>query len=47
MSEMRRVFSISEDSETQLWDIYGGNSRELLTNLEMTVQDAGLYQGQV
>ena len=47
MSEMRRVFSISEDSETQLWNKYMSNSRELLTNLEMTVQDADLYQGQV
>lgn len=47
MSEMKKVFNISEDTDTRLWNKYMTNSCELLANLEQTVQDAGLYQGQV
>lgn len=47
MSEMKKVFNITEDTETRLWNKYMSNSSELLPNMEQTVQDAGLYQGQV
>lgn len=47
MSEMRRVFNISEEVETRVWTKYMSNAYDLLSNLEYTVQDAGLYQGQV
>ena len=47
MSEMKKVFNMSEDTDTRLWNKYMTNSCELLANLEQTVQDAGLYQGQV
>ena len=47
MSEMKQVFNITEDTETRLWNKYMSNSCELLPNMEQTVQDAGLYQGQV
>lgn len=48
MSEMRRVFNISEEVETRVWTKYMSNAYDdLLSNLESTVQDAGLYQGQV
>lgn len=47
MSEMKQVFNITEDTETRLWNKYMSNSFELLPNMEQTVQDAGVYQGQV
>lgn len=47
MSEMRRVFNIAEEVETRVWTKYMSNAYDLLSNLEYTVQDAGLYQGQV
>lgn len=47
MSEMKKVFNITEDTETRLWNKYMSNSCELLANKEQTVQDVGLYQGQV
>lgn len=47
MSEAKKVFNISEDTETRLWNKYMSHSCELLSNMEQTVQDAGLYQGQV
>ena len=47
MSEMKKVFNITEDTETRLWNKYMSNSCELLPNMEQTVQDAGLYPGQV
>ena len=47
ISEMKKVFNITEDTETRLWNKYMSNSCELLPNMEQTVQDAGLYQGQV
>ena len=47
MSEMKKVFNITEDTETRLWNKYMSNSCELLPNMEQTVQDVGLYQGQV
>lgn len=47
MSEMKKTFNISEDTETRVWNKYMSNSCELLTNIEHTVQDASLYPGQV
>ena len=47
MSEMKKVFNITEDTETRLWNKYMSNSCELLANMQQTVQDVGLYQGQV
>ena len=47
MSEMKKTFNITDETETRVWNKYMSNSCELLTNLEQTVQDAGLYRGQV
>ena len=47
MSEMKKTFNIAEETETRVWNKYMSNSCELLANIEHTVQDAGLYQGQV
>ena len=47
MSEMKKAFNIAEETETRVWNKYMSNSCELLSNVEQTVQDAGLYQGQV
>lgn len=46
-NEMRKLFNIPEDKETRLWNRYSSNTYEQLSNKESTVQDAGLYQGQV
>ncbi|XP_055881361.1 ubiquitin carboxyl-terminal hydrolase 15-like [Biomphalaria glabrata] len=45
--EMRRIFSIPEDAEVRLWNRYMSNTYELLSKKDVTLQDAGLYQGQV
>ncbi|KAH9512955.1 Ubiquitin carboxyl-terminal hydrolase 15, partial [Bulinus truncatus] len=45
--EMRRIFSIPEEKEVRLWNRYMSNTYELLSKKEVTLQDAGLYQGQV
>ncbi|XP_010191436.1 PREDICTED: ubiquitin carboxyl-terminal hydrolase 4, partial [Mesitornis unicolor] len=45
--EMRRLFNIPAEKETRLWNRYVSNAYEQLSKLESTVQDAGLYQGQV
>jgi len=47
MAEMRRVFNIVDEVETRVWTKYMSNTYDLLGNLEYTVQDAGLYHGQV
>ena len=44
---MKEIFEIPAEAETRLWNKYMSSSYELLSNLEQTVQDAGLYQGQV
>ncbi|XP_032242140.2 ubiquitin carboxyl-terminal hydrolase 4 [Nematostella vectensis] len=46
VSTMKNLFSIPEESETRLWNKYMSNTFELLSNMEQSVQDAGLYQGQ-
>ncbi|KAG8436185.1 hypothetical protein GDO86_007332 [Hymenochirus boettgeri] len=45
--EMRNIFNISPEKETRLWNRYMTNTYEQLTKPDNTVQDAGLYQGQV
>ncbi|XP_045712759.1 ubiquitin carboxyl-terminal hydrolase 4 isoform X1 [Phyllostomus hastatus] len=45
--KMRKLFNIPAERETRLWNKYMNNSYEQLSKLDNTVQDAGLYQGQV
>ncbi|XP_053318592.1 ubiquitin carboxyl-terminal hydrolase 15 isoform X2 [Spea bombifrons] len=45
--EMRKIFNIPEEKETRLWNKYMSNTFEPLTKTESTIQDAGLYQGQM
>ncbi|XP_040448195.1 ubiquitin carboxyl-terminal hydrolase 4 isoform X3 [Falco naumanni] len=45
--EMRKLFNIPAEKETRLWNRYMSNMYEQLSKLDSTVQDAGLYQGQV
>lgn len=44
---MRKLFNIPAEKETRLWNRYMSNTYEQLSKLDSTVQDAGLYQGQV
>lgn len=44
---MRNLFNIPVNKETRLWNKYMTNTFEQLTKPDNTVQDAGLYQGQV
>uniref|UniRef100_A0A8B9RNN1 Ubiquitin carboxyl-terminal hydrolase 15 n=1 Tax=Astyanax mexicanus TaxID=7994 RepID=A0A8B9RNN1_ASTMX len=45
--EMRKLFSIPDEMETRLWNKYMTNTFEPLNKPDSTIQDAGLYQGQV
>lgn len=45
--EMRKLFSIPDEKETRLWNRYMTNTFEPLNKPDSTIQDAGLYQGQV
>uniref|UniRef100_A0A8C3FZQ2 Ubiquitin carboxyl-terminal hydrolase 4 n=1 Tax=Chrysemys picta bellii TaxID=8478 RepID=A0A8C3FZQ2_CHRPI len=45
--EMRQLFNIPSEKETRLWSRYMSNAYEQVSNLDSTVQDAGLYHGQV
>ncbi|XP_074952299.1 ubiquitin carboxyl-terminal hydrolase 4 isoform X2 [Phalacrocorax aristotelis] len=45
--EMRKLFNIPAEKETRLWNRYMSNAYEQLSELDTTVQDVGLYQGQV
>ncbi|XP_060558004.1 E3 ubiquitin-protein ligase TRIM36-like isoform X2 [Ruditapes philippinarum] len=44
---MRREFSIPNDKEVRLWNMYMTNMYEQLADKDKTLQEAGLYQGQV
>lgn len=44
---MRKLFSIPDEKETRLWNRYMTNTFEPLNKPDSTIQDAGLYQGQV
>uniref|UniRef100_A0A667YNR1 Ubiquitin carboxyl-terminal hydrolase 4 n=1 Tax=Myripristis murdjan TaxID=586833 RepID=A0A667YNR1_9TELE len=45
--EMRSLFEIPSEKETRLWNKYMSNTYEQLNKPDSTVQDAGLFQGQV
>nr|XP_060621716.1 ubiquitin carboxyl-terminal hydrolase 4 [Anolis sagrei ordinatus] len=45
--EMRKQFNIPDGKEIRLWSRYMSNTYEQLSKLDSTIQDAGLYQGQV
>ncbi|KAJ8316636.1 hypothetical protein KUTeg_005809 [Tegillarca granosa] len=45
--EMRNVFEISDEKEVRIWNKYMSSTYEHLSKKESTLQDAGLYQGQV
>ncbi|XP_054982096.1 ubiquitin carboxyl-terminal hydrolase 4-like [Sorex araneus] len=45
--EMRKLFNIPAERETRLWNKYMSDTYEQLSKCDNTVQDAGLYQGQV
>ncbi|XP_078531753.1 ubiquitin carboxyl-terminal hydrolase 15 isoform X6 [Lissotriton helveticus] len=45
--EMRKAFNIPNEKETRLWNKYMSNTFEPLNKPDSTIQDAGLYQGQV
>jgi ubiquitin carboxyl-terminal hydrolase 4/11/15 len=44
---MRIEFNIPNDKEVRLWRRYMTNRYEQLTKKHYSLQDAGLYQGQV
>lgn len=44
---MRKLFNIPSEKETRLWNKYMNNTYEQLNKPDSTVQDAGLFQGQV
>uniref|UniRef100_A0A670YVU1 Ubiquitin carboxyl-terminal hydrolase n=1 Tax=Pseudonaja textilis TaxID=8673 RepID=A0A670YVU1_PSETE len=45
--EMRKQFNIPDSKEVRLWNRCTSNAYEQLSKLDSTIQDAGLYQGQV
>ncbi|KAJ8258597.1 hypothetical protein COCON_G00176090 [Conger conger] len=45
--EMRSLFNIPREKQTRLWNKYMSNTYEQLIKPESTLQDAGLFQGQV
>lgn len=45
--EIRKIFNIPSEKETRLWNKYMSNTFEPLNKPDSTIQDAGLYQGQV
>uniref|UniRef100_A0A8C8S4U6 Ubiquitin carboxyl-terminal hydrolase n=1 Tax=Pelusios castaneus TaxID=367368 RepID=A0A8C8S4U6_9SAUR len=45
--EIRKIFNIANEKETRLWNKYMSNTFEPLNKPDSTIQDAGLYQGQV
>ena len=44
---MRTEFNIASDADTRLWNKYSSNTYEQLSRLDNTVQDAGLFSGQM
>nr|XP_021498541.1 ubiquitin carboxyl-terminal hydrolase 15-like isoform X2 [Meriones unguiculatus] len=45
--EIRKIFNIPDEKEARLWNKYMSNTFEPLNKPDSTIQDAGLYQGQV
>jgi len=46
-STMRAEFNIAAESDVRLWNKYSSNTFEQLAKLDHTVQDAGLFSGQL
>ncbi len=44
---MRQLYEVSDSTECRVWHRYLTNSYELLSNSAQSLQDAGLYSGQV
>lgn len=44
---MRKQFNIPDGKDVRLWNRCSSNTYEQLSKLDSTIQDAGLYQGQV
>ena len=44
---MRLEFNVAEEKEVRLWNRYMTNMYEQLNKKENTLQDAGLYSGQI
>ena len=44
---MRQIFDLDSKSETRLWNKYTSSTYEQLTKPDISVQDAGLYSGQI
>lgn len=47
LEEMKRVFELKEDQEVRVWNKFSSNTYEKLSNLDNTVQEAGLFSGQI
>ncbi|KAK2176765.1 hypothetical protein NP493_642g00044 [Ridgeia piscesae] len=45
--KMQQAFNISDKTEVRLWNKYMSNTYEHLNRSDLTIQDAGLYQGTV
>ncbi|GAB6033494.1 Ubiquitin carboxyl-terminal hydrolase 15 [Chamberlinius hualienensis] len=45
--EMRELFNIPDDKDCRLWNRYTCQTYEQFNRKDFTIQDAGLYQGQV
>ncbi len=45
--QVKETFSVNKDTECRVWHRYMTNTYELLSNSSQTLQDAGLYNGQV
>ncbi|GAB1602017.1 ubiquitin carboxyl-terminal hydrolase 15-like [Argonauta hians] len=45
--EMRKLFNIADDKDTRLWNRYMCNTYEYISKTDNTIQDSGLFQGQL
>ncbi len=45
--ELRQIFGVPEEVECRVWHRYMTSTYELLSNHNSTLQDVGLYSGQV
>lgn len=44
---MREIYDIPDNVEVRLWYKYMANTFELLNKREQTIQEAGIYSGQI
>jgi len=44
---LRKIYEVKDDTKCRVWHRYLTNSYELLSDPSQTLQDAGLYSGQV